>query len=116
MGVTLQPAEVQRLAHPVVTVVPPPNRAGRYRVEFGNARPVSVLPFQSCCCEEKQARALVWLTFLEEDREASRELTDVICSGCEPDRYQRARHWADQRQQAQTANLGGQSHSEVGAV
>ncbi len=95
MGVTLQTAELQGLAEPVVIVVPSPNRAGRYQVEIGDARPVSALSSHNCRCEAKCSRVLVWLTFVEDDREAGRELSDVICSHCEPGRFQWACQWAN---------------------
>jgi hypothetical protein len=37
---------------------------------------------------------LLWLIFVEGGREARREVSDVICSLCEPGRYQRAQVWA----------------------
>lgn len=94
MGVTLQTAELQGLAEPVVTVAPSPNRAGRYQVEIGDARPVSALSSHNCRCEAKCSQVLVWLTFVEDGRETGRELSDVICSHCDPGRFQWACQWA----------------------
>jgi hypothetical protein len=94
MGVTLQTAELQGLAEPAVVVVPSPKRAGRYQVEIGDARPVSALLSHNCRCEEQCSRVLVWLTFVEDDQETGRELSDVICSHCEQGRFQWACQWA----------------------
>ena len=95
MGVTLQRGELQPLGYRAVTVVPPPERAGRYRVEFGDARRVSALPlFPVCRCAEPDSVALVWLSFVEGGREESRELSGAVCSRCEPARYRRIQQWA----------------------
>ena len=94
MGVNLQPVGLQQLANPESAVVPPPDRAGRYRIEFGKSRPVPALPSSSCHCAGQVSQALLWLSFVEKGREAPPELSDVICSRCEPARYRRARRWA----------------------
>lgn len=81
-------AELQFIENPTVVVVPPPNRGGRYQIEF---RPLEDrLP-----CGHRSPRALLWLIFLEAGQEAAREVTDIICSSCEPARYARAQAWAE---------------------
>ncbi len=81
-------AELQFVENPTVTVAPPPNRGGRYRIELRSA------PWRPPCGHHAQ-QALLWLTFVEGGQEIARELADVICAACEPTRYARVRNWAD---------------------
>jgi len=46
-------------------------------------------------CGHRAPSAALWLVFLEGDREAASEVTEVICSGCDPARYGRAQTWAE---------------------
>lgn len=95
MGVILQRGELHPQGYRAADVAPPPARAGRYRVTFGGVRGVSALPSsQACRCAEPQGPALVWLTFMEAGRETGRELTDMVCSRCEPERFRRVQQWA----------------------
>jgi len=80
--------ELQFIENPTIVVVPPPNRGGRYEIEF---RP----PAGGRSCGHLAPQALLWLIFLEAGQEADREVSDVICADCEPDRYARARAWAE---------------------
>ena len=76
-------------------VAPPPNKAGRYRVTFGDVRGVSALPSSPTCqCAEPQDAARVWLIMLEAGCEIGREVTDMICPRCEPERFERVQQWA----------------------
>jgi len=81
-------AEVQFIENPTVVVVPPPNRGGRYQIEF---RP----PEGGPACGHVAPQAFLWLIFLEAGEESGREVSDIICSDCEPERYARARAWAE---------------------
>lgn len=81
-------AQLQFIENPTVVVVPPPNRGGRYEIEF---RP----PARTGACGHHAPQALLWLIFLEAGRESGREVSDVICSDCEPARFARARAWAE---------------------
>jgi hypothetical protein len=81
-------AELQFVENPTVVVVPPPNRGGRYQIEFR-------APAGGPACGHVAPQALLWLIFLEAGEESGREVSDVICSDCEPERYARARAWAD---------------------
>lgn len=78
---------------PTVVVAPPPNRGGRYRLEFRSAAESPASPRSGCGHQSPQA--LLWLIFLEEDQEAGREVTEVICSACDPARFARAQAWAE---------------------
>ena len=80
--------ELQFIENPTVVVVPPPNRGGRYEIEFRT-------PADGPACGHSAAQALLWLIFLEAGEESGREITDIICSDCEPDRFARARAWAE---------------------
>ena len=86
-------AELQVLENPAVVIVPPPNRGGRYRLEFRSAAEGTVNPHSGCGHQSPQA--LLWLIFLEADREAGREITEVICARCDPARFARAQAWAE---------------------
>jgi len=80
------PAEVQFIENPTITIVPPPNRGGRYQMEFRSGR---------AACGHESPQALLWLIYLEAGQEAGREVSDLICSACEPGRYARAQAWAE---------------------
>ncbi|MGH9788324.1 MAG: hypothetical protein ACRD4U_06450 [Candidatus Acidiferrales bacterium] len=79
--------QLQYVENPTVVVVPPPNRSGRYlpevRTSAGPAR-----------CGHRAQQALLWLIFVEEGEESRREVSDVICSACEPARFERVARWA----------------------
>lgn len=82
MAVNLQPHT------PAVVIVPPPSQGGRYRLEFrAEAEPLA--------CGHRSAQALLWLIFLEADRETGREVSETICSECDPGRFARVRAWAE---------------------
>lgn len=81
-------AELQFIENPTIVVVPPPERGGRYQIEF---RPRTESP----ACGHRSPQALLWLIFLEAGAETDREVADVICSVCEPARFARARAWAE---------------------
>ncbi len=89
-------SRISGLDNPTLVMVPPPRRdgapptglGGRYRLEF---RPAT----ETLACGHRSARALLWLIFLEADREAGREVTEVICSHCDPARFARAQVWAE---------------------
>jgi len=81
-------AELQFVENPTIVVVPPPERGGRYQIEFR-------LAAERLACGHRSPQALLWLIFLEAGQELDREVSDVICSDCEPGRYARARAWAD---------------------
>lgn len=81
-------ANLQAVENPTVHIVPPPNRGGRYRVEFRSQA-------QPSACGHHSPHALLWLIFLEAGQEAGREVTDVICSRCDPARYARVEAWAE---------------------
>jgi len=117
MGVNLHPGELHPQGYRAVTVVPPPERAGRYRVEFGGARRLSALPsFPPCGCEAPDSVALVWLTFLEEGREQACELTGAVCSRCQPEHYQRVRQWARQQQAEPGVDVRSEKHGSENAA
>lgn len=80
--------EVQFIENPTVIVVSPPNRGGRYQIEVRPAE--SGRP-----CGHQSPQALLWLIFLEAGEEAGREVSDVICSDCHPDRFARVQAWAE---------------------
>ncbi|MFQ5778300.1 MAG: hypothetical protein ACE5IP_09875 [Terriglobia bacterium] len=80
-------AELQVVENPIVVVVPPPGRGGRYQVEFRGAP-------AHCACGHHSQQALLWLIFVEAGREAGREVSDVICAKCDPARYARVESWA----------------------
>lgn len=87
------PAELQFIENPTIVIVPPPNRGGRYRLEF---RPAAENPTAGKPdCGHQSPQALLWLIFLEAGQEAGREVTDVICSQCEPARFARMEAWAE---------------------
>ncbi len=77
-----------------VVVVPPPNRGGRYQIEFASGPLAPAFRSDASRCQHRASHALLWLIFVEGGREARREVSDVICSLCEPGRYQRAQVWA----------------------
>ena len=77
-----------------VVVVPPPNRGGRYQVEFASGPLAPAFCSDASRCQHRASHALLWLIFVEGGREAKREVSDVICSLCEPGRFQRAQVWA----------------------
>lgn len=81
------PTQVQVADNPVVVYVPPPKRGGRYRVEFPETA-------GERSCGHGSPHALLWLLFLEGDEVRGEEVTDVICSTCEPARFARVRAWA----------------------
>lgn len=81
-------AELQFVENPTVVVVPPPNRGGRYQIEVRAAA-------DNSACGHNSPQALLWLIFLEAGQEASREVSDVICSHCEPERFARVQAWAE---------------------
>lgn len=86
-------AELQPAESSTVQVVPPPHRGGRYLLEF---HPPAVNPTAGKLgCGHQAPHALLWLIFLESGREAGREVTDVICSRCDPARFARAQAWAE---------------------
>jgi hypothetical protein len=80
-------AEVQFVEDPTVVVVPPPNRGGRYQLEM---KP----PAQGLPCGHQSPQAILWLIFVEAGQEAEREVSEHICSTCNPERYARVRGWA----------------------
>lgn len=80
--------ELQVVETPTVVVVPRPSRGGRYRMEFRSTG-------ETPACGHQAPQALLWLIFLEADQEAGRELTETICSGCDPARFARAQAWAE---------------------
>lgn len=80
-------AEVQFVENPTVVVAPPPNRGGRYRLEL--RPPATGLP-----CGHRSPQAVLWLIFLEAGREARREVSEHICSTCNPERFHRVQGWA----------------------
>lgn len=82
------PASLQFVENPTITVVPPPNRGGRYRIEV--RRPDNDLP-----CGHRSPQAVLWLTFVEAGREAGQEVSDVVCSACDPARFARLQVWAE---------------------
>lgn len=91
-------AELHVVENPTVQVVPAPNRGGRYRLEFRPAPGKPILGNPAAGrpgCGHHSPHALLWLIFLESGREAGREVTDVICSRCDPARFARAQAWAD---------------------
>lgn len=79
--------ELQVVQNPTVVLVPPSERGGRYQVEFRGAP-------AHCACGHQSRQALLWLIFVEGGREASREVSDVICAECDPARYARVENWA----------------------
>lgn len=81
-------AELQPVETLTVIVAPPPNRGGRYQLEI---RP----PTQAPACGHHSPHAYLWLIFLEAGAEAGREVTDVICSACDPTRFARVQAWAE---------------------
>ncbi len=87
-------AELYSLENTRVVVVPPPNRGGRYQIEFASGPLAPALRADASRCRHRASHALLWLIFVEGGREARREVSDVICSLCEPGRYQRAQVWA----------------------
>lgn len=86
-------AELQVSEDPAVVIVPPPNRGGRYQLEFRLPGESAVHPPSGCGHESPQA--LLWLIFMEAGREANREITEVICARCDPARFARAQAWAE---------------------
>jgi len=81
-------AQLQYVENPTVVVVSPPNRSGRYLPEVRtNGGPAK--------CGHRAQQALLWLIFVEEGEESGREVSDVICSACEPARFQRVARWAE---------------------
>jgi hypothetical protein len=80
--------EVHFVENPTIIVAPPPNRGGRYQIELRS--PVPGLP-----CGHQSPQAVLWLTFVEAGQEAAREVSDVICAGCEPARFARVQGWAE---------------------
>lgn len=88
-------AELQFIENPTVVVVPPPNRGGRYEIEFRPPAGGPACPADCGACGHVAPQALLWLIFLESGEESGREVSDTICSDCEPERYARARAWAD---------------------
>ncbi len=82
-------ADLQAADNPIVTIVPPPNRGGRYRLEFRAAA-------EAPACGHRSPQALLWLIFLEAEQETGREIAETICSGCEPARFARAQAWAEE--------------------
>ncbi len=87
-------AELYSLENTRVVVVPPPNRGGRYQVEFASGPLAPAFRSDASRCQHRASHALLWLIFVEGGREARREVSDVICSLCEPGRYRRAQVWA----------------------
>lgn len=81
-------AELHVTGSPTVVVVPSPHRGGRYQIEL---RPAGA----RLRCGHRAASAHLWLIFLEGDAEAGREVSETICSGCDPARYRRAQAWAE---------------------
>lgn len=81
-------AQLQYVENPTVVVVPPPNRSGRYLPEV---RPSG----GSSRCGHHGLEAVLWLIFVEEGQESGREVSDVICSACEPARFERVARWAE---------------------
>ena len=81
-------AQLQYVENPTVVVVPPPNRSGRYLPEVRT-------PEERTRCGHQALQALLWLIFVEEGEESGREVSDVICSACEPARFQRVARWAE---------------------
>ena len=80
------PQELKFVENPTVVVVPPPDRRGRYRLEFRRG--------PTGGCPHPALHALLWLIFVEAGEETGREIADVICAQCDPDRFARARSWA----------------------
>lgn len=87
-------AELYSVENPRVVVVPPPDRGGRYRIEFESGPHAPGFRSAAWRCRHRAPHALLWLIFVEGGEEARREISDFICSRCEPGRYQRARGWA----------------------
>lgn len=85
--------ELQFVENPTIVVVPPPNRGGRYQVEITSTAEGALGPQSGCGHRSAQAR--LWLIFLEAGEEAGREVTDVICSECDPARFARVQGWAE---------------------
>lgn len=81
-------AQLQYVENPTVVVVPPPNRSGRYLPEVRTA-------YERTRCGHRTLQALLWLIFVEEGQESRREVSDVICSVCEPARFERVARWAE---------------------
>ena len=81
-------AQLQYVENPTVVVVPPPNRSGRYLPEVQTIG-------EPGRCGHRAQQALLWLIFVEEGEESGREVSDVICSACEPARFQRVARWAE---------------------
>lgn len=81
-------AELQVIETPTAMMAPLAGRGGRYRVEL---RPRSL----RIRCGHRSPHAVLWLIFLEAGREAGREITDTICSRCDPARFARVRAWAE---------------------
>jgi hypothetical protein len=81
-------AQLQYVENPTVVVVPPPDRSGRYLPEVRTPR-------QKTRCGHRTLQALLWLIFVEHGLESGREVTDVICSTCEPARFARVASWAE---------------------
>jgi hypothetical protein len=80
-------AQLQFIENPTVVVVQPPNRSGRYLPEV---RPAG----EPGLCGHPALQARLWLVFVEEGKESRREVSDVICSACEPARFERVAQWA----------------------
>jgi len=80
-------AHLQFIENATVVVVPPPNRSGRYLPEVRT-------PEERTRCGHHALQALLWLIFIEEGKENGREVSDVICSACEPARFERVARWA----------------------
>lgn len=82
------PAELQFIENPTIVIVPPPNRGGRYRLEIHSRT-------DNRACGHQSPQALLWLIFLEAGQEAAREVTDAVCSQCDPARFARLQAWAE---------------------
>jgi hypothetical protein len=80
--------EVQFIENPTSTVAPPPNRGGRYQVEVQRAA-------TGAACGHRSPQALLWLIFVEAGQEAGREVSDAVCSACQPERFARLQAWAE---------------------
>ena len=86
-------AELQFIENPTIVIVPPPNRGGRYQLEFHPTPDNPAHPHSGCGHQSPQA--WLWLIFLEAGQEAGREVTDVVCSQCHPARFARLQAWAE---------------------
>jgi len=73
---------------PATSLAPRPLHGGRYRLEFTRT---------GCSqCRLQTAHAFLLLHFLLAEEETRREVCDVVCSRCEPERFARLERLASQ--------------------